>query len=83
LRAASPINHISRAAPPFLLIHGDADKTVAFSMTEAFLAKLKATGIRADLIVIPNAPHSLLAWEKIDVSYKPAMIAWLRQTLAP
>jgi dipeptidyl aminopeptidase/acylaminoacyl peptidase len=52
-------------------------------MTEAFLAKLKATGIRADLIVIPNAPHSLIAWEKIDVSYKPAMIAWLRQTLAP
>lgn len=83
LRAASPINHISRAAPPFLLIHGDADKTVAFSMTETFLAKLKATGIRADLIVIPHAPHSLLAWEKIDMSYKPEMIAWLRQTLAP
>lgn len=83
LRAASPINHVSRTSPPFLLIHGDADKTVAFSMTEAFLAKLKANGIRADLIVIPNAPHSLLAWEKIDVSYKPAMITWLRQTLAP
>lgn len=83
LRAASPINLVSRTSPPFLLIHGDADKTVAFSMTEAFLAKLKANGIRADLIVIPNAPHSLLAWEKIDVSYKPAMVAWLRQTLAP
>lgn len=83
LRAASPINHLTPAAPPFLLLHGDADKTVPFAMTEAFLAKLKTNGTRADFIVIKNAPHSLIAWEKIDVSYKPAMIAWLRQTLAP
>ena len=83
LRAASPINHITRAAPPFLLIHGDADKTVPFAMSEAFLAKLKATGIRADLTPIKGAPHSLVAWEKIDVAYKPALIAWLRQTLSP
>lgn len=83
LRAASPINHLTPAAPPFLIIHGDADKTVPLAMTEAFLAKLKTNGTRSDLIVIKNAPHSLVAWEKIDVSYKPAMIAWLRQTLAP
>ncbi len=83
LRAASPINHITPAAPPFLLIHGDADKTVAFSMTEAFLAKLKATGIRGDLIVIKDGGHSLVAWEKGDTSYKSAMVTWLRQTLSP
>lgn len=83
LRAHSPINHITPAAPPFLLIHGDADKTVPFAMTEAFIAKLKATGVRADLLVIKGGPHSLLAWEKIDVSYQPAMIAWLTKTLTP
>lgn len=83
LRAASPINHITPTAPPFLLIHGDADKTVPFTMTEAFLARLKSTGVRHDLIVIKGAPHSLVAWEKIDVTYKPAMIAWLQKNLAP
>jgi len=83
LRAHSPINHVTPAAPPFLLIHGDADKTVPFAMTEAFLAKLQATGVRHDLLAIKGGPHSLMAWEKIDVSYKPAMIAWLTKTLAP
>lgn len=83
LRAASPINHITPAAPPFLLIHGDADKTVPFAMTDAFLAKLKTAGVPHDLITIKGAPHSLVAWEKSDLTYKPAMIAWLQKTLTP
>lgn len=83
LRAHSPINHITKAAPPFLLIHGDADKTVPFARTEAFLTRLTAAGVPHDLIVIRGGPHSLVAWEKIDVTYKPTMIAWLRKTLGP
>jgi acetyl esterase/lipase len=83
LREHSPIHHLTASAPPFLLIHGDADKTVPFAMTEAFLAKLKATGTPHALIVIKGGPHSLVAWEKIDVTYKPAMIAWLQKTLRP
>lgn len=83
LRAHSPINHITKAAPPFLLIHGDADKTVPFAMTEAFLARLGAAGVPHDLIIIKGGPHSLVAWEKIDATYKPIMIAWLQKTLGP
>ena len=82
LRDASPVNRITPAAPPFLLIHGDADKTVPFAMTEAFLAKLKSAGVRTELLTVKGGGHSLVAWEKIDVSYQPAMIAWLQQTLA-
>jgi alpha-L-fucosidase 2 len=82
LRANSPVNHITPAAPPFLLIHGDADKTVPFDMTEAFIAKLKAAGVPTDILVIKGGPHSLVAWEKIDVTYKAAMIQWLHRTLA-
>ena len=83
LRAASPITHITPAAPPFLLIHGDADKTVPFAMTAAFLARLTAAGVRHDLLVVKGGGHSLVAWEKIDVTYQPAMLAWLQHTLAP
>jgi alpha-L-fucosidase 2 len=83
LRAASPVNFITSSAPPFLLIHGDADKTVAFAMTEAFLGRLKSAGVPHDLIVIKGGGHSLVAWEKIDVAYKTAMISWLQKTLGP
>jgi len=81
LRELSPINHVKSGLPPFLLIHGTADKSVPFQQSLNFQAKLKAAGVPCELIAIKDAPHSLVAWEAIDPSYKPKMIAWLRQTL--
>lgn len=82
LRELSPVNHITPGLPPFLLIHGTADKTVPCEQSLVFQAKLKEHGVACNLITISNAPHSIVAWETIDPGYKAEMIAWLKQTLA-
>ena len=81
LRATSPITDVKPGLPPFLLLHGDADKTVPLQETRNFQAKLKAAGVRADLIVIPGAPHGLLTWTKFDPAYNEKLVAWLREVL--
>jgi alpha-L-fucosidase 2 len=81
LREISPINHVKPGLPPFLLVHGAADKTVPFQQSLNFQAKLRAAGVACDIIPIAGAPHSIVAWEKIDTSYKAKMIAWLERTL--
>jgi acetyl esterase/lipase len=81
LREAAPINHVTSGLPPFLLLHGDADKSVSLQESINFQAKLKASGVPCDLMVIPGAPHRLTEWAKSDPDYAGRMIAWLRQTL--
>jgi acetyl esterase/lipase len=83
LREISPLNHVRPGLPPFLLIHGDADKTVPLQQSHDFQAKLQANGVPCDLIIIPGAPHALASWESISPDYPTRMINWLRQTLGP
>jgi acetyl esterase/lipase len=65
LADASPITHVSRRAPPFLLIHGDKDEAVPYSESTNLQDALRAAGVRCDLIRIPNGPHATGAWYKV------------------
>jgi alpha-L-fucosidase 2 len=82
LHAMSPINHVKPGLPPFLLLHGDADKSVPYPQSLNFIAKLKENGVPCELITVKGAPHGLLLWEAADPSYREKMLAWLRQTLS-
>jgi acetyl esterase/lipase len=44
-RRASPICHVRKGAPPFLIVHGDKDELVPVQQSEIFHAAL------------PGAPH--------------------------
>ena len=57
---ASAIRHIVRNDPPFLLIHGALDKTVAVSQSEKFHAALQAGAVKSQLIVLPDVDHSFV-----------------------
>lgn len=81
LRATAPINHVKPGLPPFLLLHGDADKTVPYPTSVNFQARLRAAGVACDLITLPGAPHGLLTWDKFLPGYAGQMTAWLRQKL--
>ena len=81
LREAAPINHVTPGLPPFLLLHGDADKTVPLQESVNFQEKLKSSGVPCDLMVIPGAPHRLAEWEKCDPNFANRMILWLRRNL--
>jgi len=82
IRAISPINHVRPGLPPYLLIHGDADKTVPIQQSLDFQAKLRANGVPCDLIIIPGGVHRLAGWEKNSPDYPTRMMDWVKDALA-
>ena len=53
----SPARLVTPEAPPFLLIHGDADPVVPLQQSEAMHAALKNAGVPAELIVKKGGGH--------------------------
>jgi alpha-L-fucosidase 2 len=82
LQAASPINFVRPGLPPFLLLHGTADKSVPFENSVDLQAKLRAAGDTCDLIVIPGGAHGMINWDKIAPDYKERVVSWLSRTIA-
>jgi dipeptidyl aminopeptidase/acylaminoacyl peptidase len=54
------VRHVDRNDPPFLLIHGALDKTVAVSQSQNFHAALQANAVKSQLIVLPEVDHSFI-----------------------
>ena len=77
----APINHVKPGLPPFLLIQGDADRTVTPPESRGFQAKLRAAGVPCELILVPGAPHRLLSWAQSDPHFMDKVIAWVQATL--
>ncbi len=82
LKEMSPITCVKPGLPPFLFVQGDADKTVPYDQTHAFMSKLKENGVTNDIVTIKGAPHRITDWDNFDPSYKDKVIAWLEQKLA-
>jgi acetyl esterase/lipase len=53
----SPARLVTPRAPPFLLIHGDADPVVPLQQSEVMLAALNEAGVPAELIVKKGGGH--------------------------
>ena len=56
-RAISPLHRVGKPTIPFLLIHGDADKTVPLSHSQKLVEAIKKAGGSAELIVKPGGGH--------------------------
>ena len=57
---ASAVNFIDANDPPFLLIHGSADRVVNVKQSQTMHDALKAKGVKSELIVIPDVDHSFI-----------------------
>ncbi|WP_371528844.1 alpha/beta hydrolase [Streptomyces sp. NBC_01283] len=55
--AASPVARVHRAAPPFLLVHGERDTMVPATHSEALAARLREVGAPVELHTVPGADH--------------------------
>ena len=53
----SPARLVTPQAPPFLLIHGDADTVVPLQQSQVLLAALKKAGVPAELIIKSGGGH--------------------------
>jgi acetyl esterase/lipase len=54
---ASPITYVSKDAPPFLIMHGDKDRTVPFDQSERLYHALKKAGVDATFVPMKGAGH--------------------------
>jgi dipeptidyl aminopeptidase/acylaminoacyl peptidase len=57
---ASPITHVSPDAPPFLLLHGAADRFVPCVQSERLYAALEEAGVDVELQLYEGADHMWL-----------------------
>ena len=74
---ASPINYVSASSAPFLLIHGDVDRTVPFHQSELMEAALKKAGVPVKLLRIPGGDHGpTFPGATNPPDYKGEMVKW-------
>jgi acetyl esterase/lipase len=78
LKAISPIYLVNQDAPPLLLIHGDADKTVPIQQSQVLKAKYEEMKRPVQLVVQPGGPHTF--WLGIEKHY-PAIWEWFDKYL--
>jgi len=55
--AASPVNYIDKRDPPFLIVQGEKDESVPSTQSKILSSRLTLSGVKNDLIIVPNAPH--------------------------
>ena len=81
LHDASPVNYVQPGLPPFLLLHGSADETVAYQQSVTLQAKLRAAQVPCELITIQGGPHGMLPWPALAPDFKDRVVAWLRTAM--
>jgi acetyl esterase/lipase len=63
---ASPITHVTAAAPPTLLMHGAADAEVPVSQSLRMHERLRQAGAESTLRVVPGAGHCFEGYSDIS-----------------
>jgi acetyl esterase/lipase len=55
--SASPVSHVHAGAPPFLLVHGDADRFVPVGQSRQLHEALTGVGVPVQLVEVAGADH--------------------------
>jgi acetyl esterase/lipase len=83
-RDAAPVTHVTSDDPPFLLIHGDADKTVPCNQSEMIEAALTKAGVAVKLTRVPGGDHGSDFPGNTQKMDWPAMVLeWFESHLKP
>jgi acetyl esterase/lipase len=77
-RETSPITYLTKAMPPALIIHGDADTLVPIQQAQVFLAKMEELGIPNKLVTKKGAAHG---WARLVEDDVPVLADWMEQHL--
>jgi acetyl esterase/lipase len=78
-KLASPVTYIDKNDPPFLIVQGEKDESVPNTQSKILHSWLSLTGVKSDLIVVPNAPHY---GEMFDAEYiRKKVFEYLREYL--
>jgi len=61
-KEASPIFRIGADAPPFLVMHGSADKNISPDESKNFAAALEQAQVKVRLVLVPEADHASIVF---------------------
>ncbi len=76
----SPLKYLNNQSPPFLLLHGTADKGVSIARSREFASALKQAGVEYELIEVEGATHSF-GLQLPDRDLRPVVMAFLAKHL--
>jgi acetyl esterase/lipase len=76
---ASPVNYVHAGAPPFLIIHGDADPVVPLQQSELLHEALQRAGADSVLHIVKGAGHG--SANVITPEVRDAILAFFKRTL--
>lgn len=71
-KLASPVTHVDKNDPPFLIMHGDKDPLVPLSQSKLLSEKLKVAGVKTELVVIEGAGHGGFKFNAPEINRKIA-----------
>ncbi len=57
IASASPVRHVHKDAPPFLIVHGDQDMVVPVEQAHLLYDALRQTGAPVEKLILKNAGH--------------------------
>jgi acetyl esterase/lipase len=77
-RAASPVFHVDRTDPPFLITHSSAESTIPLAQSQTFVAALRKAGVDTTFVVVRGRAHSIAM---MNDDLKNRIIAFYRRTL--
>lgn len=77
LRLISPYEYARKKLPPFLVMHGDADRLVPLSQSLNFYEAAKAAGNPVEKIIVPGQGHGFFD----GACYYEAILNFFRRTL--
>ncbi|QKJ20880.1 alpha/beta hydrolase [Microbacterium hominis] len=80
LRLCSPVAHVRADAPPFLVMHGEADGLVPIAQSEVFVDAMAAVAASIDFRRVPGADHVFLGVDPLPLMDEA--IAWIGDLLA-
>jgi acetyl esterase/lipase len=69
-RLASPTSYVTRDDPPFLIIHGDMDRTVPIRQSWLLYESLQKAGVPVEMLVVKNGGHGFYPG---DASFDPGL----------
>jgi acetyl esterase/lipase len=65
-RQASPITHVTRSAPPTLILHGTIDETVPVKQADLLARRLKELGVPFEYERLAGWPHTMDLAEDVN-----------------
>lgn len=77
-REVNPINYLSNASPPLMMIQGDKDTTIPVKHAHSMRQKADVMKAPVETMIIKNADHN---WRKVDAEIDRTQEAIIERTL--